>query len=174
MTNVFFVDIIKNIQEGECKVSLQKSVLPLVAQLNQLQTSYFPDANSPRAKLISIDKIDADEQYFIMNIEYNGKTYSPVFYFSDIGLEKAKLLYQTKHQFIIEPLFSVGNLNDKPEAVLSAFRVTHAGTKLRKLVYLYLWIDEFPEIKKYSKSIPAPKQQKQNTRKFKDGIWWDD
>lgn len=140
----------KNTQE-----SLQKAVFPLAAQLSQLQEFYFPDANSPRAQLISIDKIDADEQYFIMNIEYDGKTYSPVFYFSDIGLEKAKLLYQTKHQFIIEPLFSVANVNDKPEAVLSAFRLTHAGTKLRKLVYLYLWIEEFPEIKKYSKTVSA-------------------
>ena len=176
--------------EKNTQKSLQKAVRPLVAQLNQLQTSYFPDANSPRAKLISIDKIDADEQYFIMDIEYNGKVYSPVFYFSDIGLEKAKLLYQTRHQFIIEPLFSVANLNDKPEAVLSAFRLTHAGTKLRKVVYLYLWLDEFPEIEKYLtpvsttlnksasptlKAVPVSKKEKnEKKRTFKDGIWWDE
>ncbi|MBR3631616.1 MAG: hypothetical protein IKN49_00895 [Elusimicrobiaceae bacterium] len=130
----------------------QTAITPFVNKLKKMQQNYFPHANRPRATLVSIDEINADEQCFIMNISYEKTTYRLLFDFEDIGLARAKLLYQTKNQFIIEPLFQIDNKKGAPQAVVSSFRLTHSGTKLQKTLYLYVWIEYLPEIKQYTTS----------------------
>lgn len=134
---------------GETTTAVRNAVTPFVIKLKQLQQGIYSHADNPRAQLLSIDGINTDEGYFIMNIRYERTTYSLVFYFNDIPLSQAKLLHQTQQQFVLEPLFQIDNNKGKSRIVPSAFRVLHTGTKLQRTLYLYLWIEPFPEIQKY-------------------------
>ena len=133
----------------ETTTAVGNAVTPFVVKLKQLQQGIYSHANNSRAQLLSIDNINIDEGYFVMNIRYEKKTYPLVFYFNDIPLPQAKLLHQTQQQFVIEPLFQIDNNKGQATQVVSAFRVLHSGTKLQRTLYLYLWIEPFPEIEKY-------------------------
>lgn len=172
---------------NETATAVQNAVIPFVAKLKQLQQGIYSHADSPRAQLLSIDNINTDEGYFVMNIRYEKKTYPLVFYFNEIPLSQAKLLHQTQQQFVIEPLFQIDNNKGEAVQVVSAFRVLHSGTKLQRTLYLYLWIEYFPEIQE---DLPAPsiqenlpdssvsslwkKVERQRTilAAPKDGLWW--
>jgi len=137
---VIFNDEIENIQ------SLVSILHPFINRLKDFQIGTRYENNSKNstdkkipATVVSLGDVNADEHFFIMNIDYDSKIYSVKFDFSDIGMEKAKLVYQNKSQFTIEPLFSLveSELSGDLEFRLSAFNVKHTD----------LYFDKYIEIK---------------------------
>jgi len=82
---------------------------PFIGKLKYFQTENFYSKNGKKAKLVSVGEINPEEQYFVLNVNYESKDYSLKYDFSNVGREKAKLMCQTQNQFVIEPLFSVNN-----------------------------------------------------------------
>ena len=118
---------------------------PFIDKLKYFQTEKFYSKDGIKAKLISVGEINAEEQYFILNVNYENKDYSLKYNFSNIGREKAKLMCQTQNQFIIEPLFSVNNNLAKE---LSSFNIKHLGTNLETNIDVSININKFDEIER--------------------------
>ena len=112
--------------------SLQSMIMttePFTNILKYFQTEKFYDKDRPKAEIISLGEIKVDD--FIINIKFNKKKYSLKYDFSDIGIGKVELMYQTQNQFVIEPLFSISN---NLEQELTAFNVKHLGMKTEKTI----------------------------------------
>jgi len=121
---------------------------PFIDKLKDFQTKKFLSKERTKAELISIGEINAENKYFVLNVNYENKDYSLKYDFSNIGREKAKLMCQTQNQFVIEPLFSV---NDNLTKELISFDVRHLGTNLEKNINIITNINQFEEIEKFIK-----------------------
>ena len=130
---------------------------PFIDRLEYFQSEKFYDENVIKVELVSIDKINIDKQFFIANIKYNKKKYSLKYDFSEIGIETAKLIYQTQNQFIVEPLFSITN---KLKEKLVAFNIKHLGTGVETIVKIPATIKVFDEIKKQNLLLLLSKKLK--------------
>jgi len=109
----------ESLYEDEIKTikSMITTLTPFIEKLKCFQTETFYDEKCSKAQLVSIGEINVDNQYFVLNINYENEKYSLKYDFSKIGREKAKLMCQTQNQFVIEPLFSVN------EYSLKAFKI---------------------------------------------------
>ncbi|MBQ3835480.1 MAG: hypothetical protein II816_08230 [Elusimicrobia bacterium] len=114
-------------------------------KLSDIQNGKYFDKSRKTVKADSFEKVNIDENYFVMNIKYKGEKYAYKYDFSDIGAQKAQLMYKTPKQFLIEPMFSVNN-NLKGE--LTAFLIKHLGTNITKeFVVRENSLEKFDEIK---------------------------
>lgn len=146
---VIFNDEIENMQ------SLVSILHPFIDRLKDFQVGTKYDNNSKNvsdkkssATVVSLGDVNADEHFFVMNIDYESKIYSVKFDFNDIGMEKAKLIYQNKSQFTIEPLFSLveSELSGDLEFCLSAFNVKHTDLYFVKYIEIKDVLVPFKEI----------------------------
>ncbi|MDD5021878.1 MAG: hypothetical protein PHR82_07120, partial [Endomicrobiaceae bacterium] len=136
---VFFQDGIETLQ------SMITTTKPFIAKLQKFQKEYFYDKDKKQAEILSLGQVNADEKYFSIKLKYNNKKYEIKFDFSDIGLQQARLIYQTPNQLIIEPLFSIEEAKEI-FPVITAFNVKHLGIKLEKTIELSTESQEFTEI----------------------------
>lgn len=142
-----------------------------IEKLKKFQSGKFYDENDTRAQVVSLGKVNADEKYFIVKVLYdqdNSIISTLVYDFSDMDIEQAKSIYQAPKQFIIEPLFSVGEgANGNVKKVLTAFSIRHSLAMKEKVVRVAsAKVEKFAEIKKYetydnilNKKKPVVKQE---------------
>lgn len=123
--------------------SMITTLNPFINKLIYFQTENFYDKDNTKAELVGIEKIDIDNEYFIMSIKYNKKKYKVKYDFSDIGRNNAQLMYDTQNQFVIEPFFSI---NDKLKQELMGFDIKHLGMNKEKTIRVKNSIDSFSEI----------------------------
>ena len=121
---------------------------PFIDKLKYFQTEKFYSKDGIKAKLISVGEINVEQNYFVLNVNYENKDYSLKYDFSKIGREKAKLMCQTQNQFVIEPLFLV---NNKLIKELTSFNVRHLGTNLEQNIDIATNINQFEEIEIFRK-----------------------
>ena len=133
-------------EEIEILKSTINTTKPSVYKLESFQTEQFYSKDGIKAKLISIEP-NVEEQYLILNVDYEKKKYSVKYDFSGIGRQKAKLMCDTQDQFVIEPLFSVNN-NLKKEVV--AFNIKHLGLGTDLISDISSKINIFKEIDKFN------------------------
>lgn len=155
--------------------SMITAITPYIQKLIFFQAEKFYDKYETKSKLISIDKINVEKNFFIMNIKYNNKEYKLDYYFTNIGREKAKLMYQTQNQFVITPFFSV---NDKLKQELMGFDIKHLGTNEEKAILIKNNINPFNftnflELKDsynnyYSKKLNTIKLLDEELKNFKE------
>jgi len=127
-----------------------QTMRPVVDKLKSFQTSRFHDAQRSRADVLSLGKINADKKVFEITVKYHKKKYKLLYDFADLGVENAKLLYQTPQQFVAEPSFSVSA--DKKEGVkqvLTAFTLTHLGAKVEKALPVAAKVTPFEELTRF-------------------------
>ena len=137
---------------------------PFIDKLKYFQTEKFYSKDGIKAKLISIGEINAEDKYFVLNVNYENKDYSLKYDFSNIGREKAKLMCQTQNQFVIEPLFSVNNNLTKE---LTSFNIRHLGTSQEKDINIVTKVNQLDEIKLINLYIQnfKEKEKELNTNK---------
>ena len=172
-SQAIFEDEIKSLK------SMVLTIAPFIMKLNSFQIQSFYDKNGSKATLNSVGNINVDKKFFIINVKFNGKKYSLNYDFSEIGKEKAKLIYQTPNQFIIEPLYSI---NNNLKELVVGFNVRHLGTQIEQIIKINADIKEFEEITKFNKyaelevidvnlkKLTGIFIKKKSLRKFKDII----
>lgn len=125
---------------------------PLISKLKEFQHSQFHDAERTRAKFSHLGKINAEEKFFEITVEYEGKKYPLEYNFSDLSLSDAQLIYKTPQQFVVEPSFSVvADKRNLPARILTAFTISHLGTNIEKnLPSIEKSIEPFQEINQFN------------------------
>ncbi|MCR4662259.1 MAG: hypothetical protein K5622_00030 [Endomicrobiaceae bacterium] len=111
--------------------SMIETLEPFEKKLEETQKGSYFDKSRKKASIESMGDIYADEGYFSIKVKFKDitKTLGFIFNKPGIGLEKAKLIYQTPKQFVIEPFFFVDK-NLKP--TFKGFYGKHLGTGIEK------------------------------------------
>lgn len=141
-------DMLQN--EIEDLQSVVSILQPFIEKLKFFQSGRVYDNKNlnEKAKISSLGEVNADEHYFVINVEYLSNIYSLKFNFNDIGIEKAKSIYENKNQFEIQPLFSIVENKDSKDldVCLSSFNINHSDMYISKNIELENAVVPFKEI----------------------------
>lgn len=191
--NVVFVDDVENLQ------ALVSILNPFVERLKDFQVAKKYESNikpkkvepkskskttsktktkvepkteqtsEPKAKLVSLGDVNADEHYFVMCVEYLASVYYINFDFGDIGIEKAKAIYASEEKLEIEPLFSLIDVSGELKLCLTAFEVRHKDLYVTKHIDLkdsFIPFKEIVEFKVYEDKLNNINDRKKKLVEF--------
>ena len=123
---------------------------PLINSLQSYHEKSFEALDVANAEFLGISDVNRDELKFNIKIGFLYGEYNLSYDFSDIGLDKAKLLYETQNQFIVKPLFTVSNIQNKLDGLLVGFKIIHLGTGIEKEIVNLNKIKKCKEIEEYN------------------------
>ncbi|MDD5021877.1 MAG: hypothetical protein PHR82_07115 [Endomicrobiaceae bacterium] len=133
--------------ETNTLISMIKTTKPFIEKLKEFQQESFYDKDRKKAEILSLGEVNVDSKYFPIELKYNNEKYRIKFDFSDIGIDKAKLIYQTQNQFVIEPLFSIDV--SKNNFFITEFEIRHLGTQIKQVINSQINFKEFQEITEF-------------------------
>lgn len=120
-----------------------------------------------KVEVVSLGEVNADKHYFIINVSFLSENFPLKFDFSDIGMERAKLIYENKNQFELEPLFSIVEDADSKELkiCLSSFNIKHDELYTSKNIEIegvVVPFEEILEFQNYENKLKSVMEKKEN------------